>query len=139
MDEASSDISEGHVAADTIVLLKSVEGLLDIVQTEASVYRDARRRLVDARVKRASLSIAAGDAFYVEPTRSGPDLGLMRRKLGRLGTRLRQLGGEREAANVETDAAFKQLTDENEHLREELTQLRAKFLISGAAENCSFS
>jgi hypothetical protein len=132
MDDASLELP---VTADTFVLLKSVEGLLDVVQTEGSVYCDARRRLVDSRVRKPNLLIATGDMFYVAPTRV--DLHLLHRKLGRLGARVRQLGGEREAARVETEAAVKQLSHENEHLREELTRLRAKLL--NLADNCSFS
>jgi hypothetical protein len=112
---------------DKYVLIKSVEGMLDLIQKQGALYKDTRKRWVDAHLHRPILTLSQGDTFYVPPSR---DLRVLNEKMRAVGGRLRQLGSERENAKRLTEAAFKQLHDENEHLRCELKKLRQQILLS---------
>lgn len=114
---------------DTYALLKSVEGMMDLIQTQAKYYNDARQRLVDEHLKKPTLSIAESEPFYVEPAYTEMDLNDLKHKMAVLAARLKQLSIERDHARQQTEAAFKQLQDENRHLREELTRLRREYII----------
>jgi hypothetical protein len=111
---------------DKFVLMKSLEGMLDLIQQQAVLYKDTRKRWVDAHLRKPTLSISQGDTFYIPPSR---DLRVLNEKMRTVGARLRQLGSERENAKLLTNAALKQLQDENEHLRRELTKLRQQALL----------
>jgi hypothetical protein len=112
---------------DKIVLIKSVEGMLDLIQKQAVLYNDTRKRWVDARLRKPTLTLSQGDTVYVPPSR---DLRVLNEKMRVVGARLRQLGSERESAKHLTDAAFKHLQEENEYLHHELTKLREQTLLT---------
>ena len=114
---------------DTYVLLKSVEGMMDLIQTQAEYYNDARKRLVDEHLKRPQLSIDNHEPFYIDSAYPGFDINLLKQKLGILAARLKQMSAERADAQKQTEAAFKQLNSENQYLREELTRLRKEYMI----------
>jgi hypothetical protein len=128
-----SAIAGDELAPDAFVLLKSLEGMLDLVQTQASFYGDARKRLVDAHIRSPTLTFVQGDKFYIQPSR---DLRLLSEKMRVVAARLRQLEAERDNAKIITEAAFAQLQDENEHLREELTRLRQQELTPQQTDGC---
>jgi hypothetical protein len=54
-ENQSSDVMSDEMVPDTFVLLKSVEGMLNLVETQAQLYGDARRRLVDEHLKSVQL------------------------------------------------------------------------------------
>lgn len=112
------DVKE-DVSADTQVLLTTIEGMMNVINTQANLYNDTRKRLVEEHLKKPSLEISKAESFYVESSYSG-----LGQKLSVLGSRLKQLKEERENAQEQTEKAFKQLENENSHLREELTKLR---------------
>lgn len=114
---------------DTYVLLKSVEGMMDLIQTQAKYYNDARQRLVEEHLKKPTLSFVESDPFYVEPAYTEMDLNELKKKMAILAARLKQLSMERENARQQTETAFEQLRSENRYLREELTRLRREYLI----------
>ena len=128
----SSETDAGEIDPkdpDTYVLLKSVEGMMDLIQTQAEYYNDARKRLVDEHMKKPTLSIASQESFYIDSAYPGFDIALLRQKLGILAARLKQMSAERTDAQKQTEAAFKQLNAENQYLREELTKLRREYMI----------
>lgn len=114
---------------DTLVLLKSVEEMIGVIKTQADCYNDARRRLVDEHLRKPNLSFANMPPIYMDNGNSGFNIDLLKEKLGILAARLRQIDEERTNAQIQTDAAFKQLNDENQHLREELAKIRAQYMI----------
>lgn len=107
------------VNADTQVLLSTIEGMMNVINTQASLYNDTRKRLVEEHLKKPSLEISKAESYYIESSYQG-----LGQKLGILNSRLRQLKEERENAQLQTEKAFKQLQDENSNLREEVTRLR---------------
>ena len=107
------------VNADTQVLISTIEGMMNIINTQASLYNDTRKRLVEEHLKKPNLEISKAESYYVESSYQG-----LGQKLSILGSRLRQLKEERENAQLQTEKAFKQLQDENSDLREEVTRLR---------------
>lgn len=119
----SVDINTIHtsedVNADTQVLLKTIEGMMNVINTQASLYNDTRKRLVEEHLKRPNLEISKAESYYIGSSYQG-----LGQKLGILNSRLKQLKEERENAHEQTEKAFKQLQDENSNLREELTKLR---------------
>lgn len=107
------------VNADTQVLISTIEGMMNVINTQASLYNDTRKRLVEEHLKKPNLEISKAESYYVESSYQG-----LGQKLSILGSRLRQLKEERENAQLQTEKAFKQLQDENSDLREEVTRLR---------------
>lgn len=130
MESSESDAVEIEPKdPDTYVLLKSVEGMMDLIQTQAEYYNDARKRLVDEHLKKPALSISSQEPIYIDSSYPGFDISLLRQKLGILAARLKQMSTERADAQKQTEAAFKQLNAENQYLREELTRLRREYMI----------
>jgi hypothetical protein len=115
--------------ANTVVLLKSVEGMMNVIQTQANVYKDLRKHVVDHHIGKRELAISGVESFCVSGALNNIDLVLFYEKLGVLSARLRQLEMERSNAIKETEEAFKQLNAENERLREELTSVRGQLLL----------
>jgi hypothetical protein len=136
--DSTQDISDDapEQNPDTYVLLQSVEGMLDLIETQATYYNDARKRLVERHLYQPKLSIVTLDPIYVAPE---TDHRLWKEKMKVLSARLRQLGNEREAAQRDTQAAFEELKDENQHLRDELTRLRKEYMIPRERTNSSIS
>ncbi|KAK8877840.1 hypothetical protein M9Y10_004603 [Tritrichomonas musculus] len=112
------------VSADTQVLLTTIEGMMNIINTQASLYNDTRKRLVEEHLKKPNLEISKAESFYIGSPYKGPDLKSLGEKLKVLRSRLKQMSDERTSAQEETEKAFKHLNDENYLLREELTKLR---------------
>lgn len=114
---------------DTLILLKSVEEMIGVIKTQADCYNDTRRRLVDEHLQRPALSLVHCESLYMDNGNSRFDIGLLKEKLGIVAARLRQIDEERTNAQIQTDAAFKQLHAENKHLREQLEKLRKKYVV----------
>lgn len=110
--------------ADAQVLLKSLEGMMELVETQACCYNDVRKRLVEAHLSQPNLSVDQIDAFFIDGQVPGFNMAVLRQKLGTLAGRLRQVTSERANAQRQTEAAIQHLNDENQYLREELMKLR---------------
>jgi septin family protein len=115
---------QGQPNPDTYVLLQSVEGMLDFIQTQAAYYNKARTRLVEKQVQQSELSFAAQPPVDLPPTPTETDPRIWKQKMKNLSARLKQFGNERSAVQRETQNALERLRSENEHLKSELSKLR---------------
>lgn len=114
---------------DTMILLKSVEEMIGVIKTQANCYNDTRQRLVEEHLRKPTLSIAHCPDIYMDNGNARFNVDLLKKKLGVVAARLRQVQEERANARIQTDAAFKQLNAENQHLREQLAKIRKKYMI----------
>ena len=119
-----------EVNADTQILLSTIDGMLNIITTQANLYNETRKKLVEQHLKKKSLGISDINEIYLEPTYSGPDLKLLGKRLHILGDRIKQMNEEKLAAQRQTENAFRQLNEENARLRKELADLRKGYIDS---------
>ena len=119
MDENNTEVS-----ADTQVLLGTIEGMMKIINAQAEIYNDTRKRLVEEHLRRPTLSYVKADSFDIKPSQTGPDLKMLGQKLSLLGARIKQMNDEKAKAQEQTENAFKQLNTENSDLKDELSRLR---------------
>jgi hypothetical protein len=122
--EASAFDQEPHKNPDAYVLLQSVEGMLDLIGTQAEYYNNARRRLVDKHLQQPELAFASHPPIDVIPTVTDTDPHIWKRKMKALSAQLRRLRSERSVAARETEVALERLRNENEQLKAELSSLR---------------
>jgi hypothetical protein len=124
--ETEGDLSRESLDddADTCVLLQSVKGMIDVIETQAGYYNDARRRLVERHLYHPRLSVTVHPHIYIRPSITEEDHRMWNEKMQVLSARLRQLGNDREAALKETQTAFERLKVENDVLQREVTRLR---------------
>ena len=120
----SLDENNTEVSADTQVLLGTIEGMMKIINAQAEIYNDTRKRLVEEHLRRPTLSYVKADSFDIKPSQTGPDLKMLGQKLSLLGARIKQMNDEKAKAQEQTENAFKQLNTENSDLKDELSRLR---------------
>ena len=120
----SLDENNTEVSADTQVLLGTIEGMMKIINAQAEIYNDTRKRLVEEHLRRPALSYVKADSFDIKPSQTGPDLKMLGQKLSLLGARIKQMNDEKAKAQEQTENAFKQLNTENSDLKDELSRLR---------------
>ena len=94
----SLDENNTEVSADTQVLLGTIEGMMKIINAQAEIYNDTRKRLVEEHLRRPTLSYVKADSFDIKPSQTGPDLKMLGQKLSLLGARIKQMNDEKAKA-----------------------------------------
>lgn len=134
IDEEAANQSE--LSPDAYALSEVIKQLLPLLNGSCELYSDLRQRFVEQKLKQFHFSIHSEVIADVEPNSSQFNFGNMdklKESLIKIAVQLKQFKVENANAKIQQDLAVKQLQNENQSLREELSSLRqAQFVGSSS-------
>ena len=128
--------SQTELSPDAYALSEVIKQLLPLLNGSCELYSDLRQRFVEQKLKQNHLSFHSEVIADFEPNSSGTNFGNMdklKASLVRMAAHLRQVKTENTNAEFQHAQAIKQLQNENESLRSELSSMRqAQFVGSSS-------
>lgn len=128
--------SQSELSPDAYALSEVIKQLLPLLNGSCELYSDLRQRFVEQKLKQFHFSIHSEVIADVEPNSSQFNFGNMdklKESLIKIAVQLKQFKVENANAKIQQDLAVKQLQNENQSLREELSSLRqAQFVGSSS-------
>ena len=111
---------------DTYVLIKSIEGLLNLVKTQTKCYNELREMCIECKKQKTNLAFFDGDVVEIEQNYIVPDLNKLKNDLSQLKFIISQMNKESVNTKTQTDSVIRQLQAENQELKDEIKRLRMK-------------
>lgn len=128
--------SQSELSPDAYALSEVIKQLLPLLNGSCELYSDLRQRFVEQKLKQFHFSIHSEVIADVEPNSSQFNFGnkdKLKESLIKIAVQLKQFKVENANAKIQQDLAVKQLQNENQSLREELSSLRqAQFVGSSS-------